>query len=162
MSKQVGLTFSLNAEGALEVVLADGSRHAPVCCNPLFPLSSPDTYIAIVHVAPSGVRTHIETVKSLSDLEPPQQMLVKKDIRYRYFIPEIIEIQKITSLRRVDTWVVKTDRGKISFTVRNRQENMIRTAQGGLLVIDEHQRRYKISRREHLSRRSQQELQRLI
>lgn len=154
--------FTLTAGGTLEIVFQDNRRYSPISCIPLFPLSDPDNYIALVHHTSDGKRNQIATIDHLKQLEPSQQLLVKKDIRFRYFTPEILEIYSIKSHRRTDNWLVRTDRGEVSFTVRNRQENMLPTANNSILITDENKSRFKITDRQKLNRGSQKELNRLI
>ncbi len=157
------MNFSRKSEGELQVTFLDGSQYVPVSCVPLFPLSDPDSYIAIIHESLTGAKTQVGMISNIKDLQFNQQQLVKKEIKFRYFIPEIIEIYSIKPHnRRVDTWSVLTDRGEATFTVRNRQESMIWSANGSLLITDEQNRRYRIKNRSDLNKRSTQQLNRLI
>jgi Domain of unknown function (DUF1854) len=131
------------AGGALRIRLADGHDWHDVAFVQLFPHSDPRRYVS-VRQKQGAEYAEIGIIRDLMALPENVQNLVLEDIRLRYFVPGIIEIASITTRRGADTWIVETDRGHASFTVRERSENVTTTEQGIVLITDTDKCRYKI------------------
>ena len=133
-----------SAGGAVLVRLAGGQEFRDVAFVQLFPHSDPKRYIS-VRQKQGAEYSEIGIIGDLMALPENAQNMVLEDIRLRYFVPGIIEIASITTRRGADAWIVETDRGHASFTVRERSENVTTTDQGIVLVTDTDKCRYKIA-----------------
>ncbi len=138
------ITFDQPAGQALLLRTGAGESPQSVFCVQLFPQSAPGRYVSVCEKTGSITR-EIGIISDLNALEPAQRDLVLADIRFRYFVPEITDIAKITSRRGKDTWDVETDRGKKTFIVQDRMENVSLTDTGVVFVVDIEKCRYKIS-----------------
>jgi hypothetical protein len=138
---------------ALSLRLANGTFHESVACVRLFPLSDPGHFISVCETSGTACR-EIGIIPDLSALEPLQRELVMADIRFRYFVPEITDILNIAGKRGSDTWEVATDRGKKTFIVQDRNENVSITDSGVVFVVDVDKCRYTISNYQDLPKRA--------
>ena len=157
--KQV--TFAQSDEGELGLTLADGTRHTPIQCSRLFPLTDPDHYISIQQ-GDDKHHPEIGILKDLSALPPAQRQLIDEDLNHQHFLPEIISIEDIRGLHGIDEWSVTTDRGPIAFFVSGRKSNIVLTNDNMLLVTDIEKCRYRITDYTTLPPRARQMLERAL
>ncbi len=137
------LRFEQHDGGWLRLILPNGKIHEPITCVPLFPLSHPHGYVALL-VEKNGTTEQLGIIKRLSDLSPSQRSFVEREIQLRYFCPQILDIQKITSKYGVDQWEVMTDRGKKRFMVQDAKENVMIRDNGLIVIIDVDGCRYQV------------------
>ena len=153
------LTFAVAADHSLTLSLAAGERYESVYCQPLFPITRPDEYIAVFHtdgVSKKGVSLGVIT--DLADLSAKQQKIVRDDLRLAHFLPTITQVKSIKGTSKGQCWDVETDRGEKTFTVRHSGENAATTIQGVIIITDMHGFRYRISDIGGLDRKSRAEL----
>jgi hypothetical protein len=140
------LRFSSNGPGFLSLSCGREKNFPTVRCVSLFPISDPHRLISIQAARDeSGRYEEVGILADLADLAPPYQRLVAEDIRYRYFVPEILHILKIAKKRGVESWRVVTDRGGKTFSVIDKHENIVMTDGGIIFIIDVDRFRYKIT-----------------
>jgi len=109
----------------------------------LFPHSSPQQFIAVRYKKENNTQ-EIGIIKNLLNLPLKLQQKVTDAIDKRFFVPAITKIVSLISKRGTDTWQVETDRGNITFTVRDRGENVVTTEQGIIFITDTGKRRFRI------------------
>ena len=143
------MRFFKGADGVLKVSAADGTVYQSVRCVPLFPISDPDRHVS-VQTETGTEHEEVGIVPNVCDLASLQQRLVREDISFRYFVPEIIDIAEITCKRGVETWQVMTDRGDTTFSLTDKNENIVMTDKGVLFLTDLERFRYKISNQQTL------------
>ncbi len=137
------LLFEQAQNGFLQLKLSDGTIYEMVECYPLFPLSDPDAYISIATRKDSDIEA-IGIVRSLKELSADQRSLLEKEIQFRYFSPEIIDIKKITSKYGVVQWEVITDKGAKTFMVQDVKENVAIRDNGLIVITDIEKCRFQI------------------
>lgn len=137
------LTFEQQDGGMLRLKMADGTIHEPITCVPLFPLSHPASYIALV-VTKNGTTEELGVIQQLNDLPPVQRSLVERELQLRYFCPRILDIHAITSKYGVDQWDVTTDCGKKRFLVQDAKEHVTIRDDGVIMIIDTEGCRYQV------------------
>jgi hypothetical protein len=130
--------------GKLSVRCADGQEYPDVFFVRLFPHSGPDHYIS-VRTKQGREQVEIGIVRDLDSLPQSARQLILEDMRRRNFLPLITDIASIKTRRGEDTWVVETDKGSKTFTVREPGENVTTTEHGVVLITDADKCRYKIS-----------------
>jgi hypothetical protein len=155
------LLFEQDQNGFLQLKLSDGTVYETVECHPLFPLSNPDAYIAISTQKESNVE-EIGIVRSLKELSTSQRSLVEKEIQFRYFSPEIIDIKKITSKYGVVQWEVITDKGAKTFMVQDIKENVAIRDSGLIVITDIEKCRYQIRDYRKLPSKARMELEQTL
>jgi hypothetical protein len=154
-------TFSVDEQGYLTVRCREGEQYANVECVALFPQSLPERYVSVLKKNEKEY-DEIGVIKDLSELPAEQQDLVRSGVDYRYFIPEIREIKKVSSKQGLDEWEVVTDRGEKSFLVRDRRESLSISDHGTIFVTDVDKCRYRVARMELLSGKARAELERML
>ena len=90
------------------------------------------------------------------------QNIVKEDLQFRYFIPEIEEIKKIIHKHGLFEFYVTTNRGEKVFYLRNIRENIMVKDNNSIIFTDIEKCRYKISSFDKLSVKSKGELDRVL
>lgn len=152
------ITFKRANNGFLQLEKNDGQIFETVECAPLFPLSQPDRYISVTSRS-NGEIKELGLIPNLESLSKQQQALVREEIEFRYFSPEIIDIKKITSQYGVDQWDVVTDKGDKIFLVRDIKENIIIRESGFISITDIEKCRYQITNYRKLPGKAQLELE---
>ncbi len=145
----------------LSITLEDGSVVKDVHCVRLFPLSEPDTFISVVRREDGHLR-EIGIIRKLKELTSEQQRLVRQDIKLRYFVPEIKDINKITARHGLYEWDVVTGRGNKNFSLRSIRENIAVNDKGMIIITDLERCRYKITDCERLPVKARTELDQVL
>jgi hypothetical protein len=149
------LNFFSSDTGSLSMSCGKGTVYPSVRCIALFPISDPHRLISIQASRDGGERhEEIGILASLADLAPRNRHLVSEDIRFRYFVPEILSILKISRKHGIETWRAVTDRGEQSFGVIDKHENVVMTDNGTIFITDIDRLRYKITDHHTLPARS--------
>jgi hypothetical protein len=81
-----------------------------------FPWSFPDSYISIC----DKDGKEIVLVKTLEELEPTSKKVIKEELRDKVFNPKIRHIVDYKSKFGVTSITAETDRGKVRFQIRSR------------------------------------------
>ena len=155
------LTFEQTENGFLMLKLNNKTIYERVECRPLFPLSDPDSYIAVIKQKDSDDQA-IGIIKSLNDLSAKQRILVEKEIRFRYFSSKITNIKKITTKYGVDQWEVVTNKGDKTFIVQDVKENVMIRESGLIVITDIDKCRYQIRDYRKLPSKARRELERTL
>ena len=134
----------------VKVRLADGSTYEGLEPRRLFPVSNPDTYITLLDE--DGVEKMV--IRSLSDLTKASAAVIRESLEDYYLVPRILRIlskaEKYGTLR----WTVETDRGVISFDIRNRNHDISVMRSGFVRVRDANDNRYVIEDCNKLDKKS--------
>jgi hypothetical protein len=154
-------TFQQPENNFLEIRKTDGSVYKNVECTPLFPLSQPDVYINLVGIKESEPED-IGIIEHLSNFSTQQQALVKKNIDFRYFIPEITDIKKITVKQGIYHLDVVTNKGKKRFLLNSLKDNISVLKNGLISITDTDKCRYRISNHYLLPPKAQLELNKTL
>jgi hypothetical protein len=154
-------SFQQPENNFLEIRKTDGSIYKSVECIPLFPLSQPDIYINLVGIKKNEPED-IGMIENLSSFSKTQQVLVKKNINFRYFIPEITDIKKITVKQRIYHWEVVTNKGEKKFLLNSLKDNISVLKNGLISITDTDKCRYRISNHYLLPSKAQLELNKTL
>jgi hypothetical protein len=155
------IRFNKNKTGSLNITLEDNSTVKDVHCIRLFPLSEPGTFISVVHHEDGRLR-EVGVIRKLKELTGEQQRLVRDDIKLRYFVPEIKDINKITARHGLYEWDVVTGRGNKKFSLRSIRENIAVNDEGMIIITDLERCRYKITDYERLPAKARAELDKVL
>jgi hypothetical protein len=121
--------LSRNALGRLVYIGADGTSHEGVVPVRAFPITAPDTGVALVSIDGK----ELEWIDHPATLPEDIRQLLAEELASREFMPEICEIQRVSSYATPSTWDVATDRGDTTFVLRGEED--IRRLGGTTLVI---------------------------
>lgn len=155
------ISFARNSNGVLDITLDDKTIVENIHCVRLFPLTDPKSYISVVKKEESDIR-EIGIIKNLKQLSAKNQTLVKEDINFRYFVPEIKDVVHVIHLHGMYELNVVTERGNRQFYVRNARENVHTTESGPIIITDVENCRYKITDLANLTLKARSELDKLI
>lgn len=155
------IAIEISGTDTLSVRCADGTLFHNVAFVQLFPNSDPSHFISAGRKQGTEF-VEIGIIRDLGSFPQSAQKFVLDDIRRRYFVPQITEIVSIKTSRGADTWVVETDRGHASFSVRERGENVVTSGQGIVMITDIDKCRYKIADPGALSPRSRGLLEKVL
>jgi hypothetical protein len=157
------VSIGCSAFGTVSVRLENGQSWQDVAFVQLFPHSDPTQYVSMRQKRHAEAEyIEIGIIKDIGSLPEAEQGLAWEDIRRRYFLPIITEIVSIKTKSGADTWVVETDKGPTTFTVRERSENVTTSDKGVVLITDTDKCRYKIADIHALSLRSRLVLEKVL
>lgn len=155
------LKFEQGANGFLRLKMSEDKVFELVECTPLFPLTQIEKYISVSTRNDTGSE-EIGIIRNLRDLPSDQQRLVKDEIQFRYFSPEVIDIKKITSKYGVNEWQVVTDKGEKTFFVQDVKENVIIHESGLIAITDIDKCRFQIRDYRKLPAKARLELEQTL
>ncbi|MEI6653658.1 MAG: DUF1854 domain-containing protein [Verrucomicrobiota bacterium] len=143
------------AAGTLVLTDAAGTRHDKVLPVRLFPLTDPTRWIAITN----AMGQELVCIENADDLPGDVRKILFEALAERDFVPVIQVIHTIRHAALGCEWFVTTDRGKTRFCVEN-DENVEALGGGNVVVIDQHNTRYRIPALAALDPKSRQKFER--
>lgn len=146
-----------NPFGRLVLTAADGSVHEGVVAVRAFPLSAPDTAIALV----GGDGHELAWIPRLDALDPARHALVEAELGQREFVPVIRRLREVSTFATPSQWTVTTDRGDTRFILKS-EDDIRRLGAHALLVADSHGVHYLIQDLLALDRHSRRLLDRFL
>ncbi|SEK78675.1 DUF1854 domain-containing protein [Nitrosovibrio tenuis] len=157
MIDQPGYLLSQNAFGRLVFTGKDGEAHEGIVPVRAFPITAPDTGIALV----DQHGHELAWIDRLSDLPDALRTLIERNLISREFGPEIKRIQKVSSFVTPSIWHVETDRGETAFILKG-EEDIRRLTAPTLLIADSHGINFLIRDRFALDHHSRKILDRFL
>ena len=125
--------LSRNAFGKLILTDDAGEVHIGVAPVRAFPIQAPDKGISMV--LSNG--KEVAWIDDLGALPLEVRELVMDELEGREFMPEILQVLRVSSYATPCTWYVRTDRGDTEFTLKG-EEDIRRIGASSLLVADNH------------------------
>lgn len=124
------------------LTMKDGTLYEDLEPRRLFPFSNSEMYISLLNKE----EREIAFVRDLSELDGESREALEGCFREYYMIPKITKLleceDKFGSLR----WRVQTDRGEISFQIRNRNSDIKKLYGTNRVIIrDSNDNRYEIA-----------------
>lgn len=158
MSDLNDFNIERNAFGKL-VFTAAGELQSHVGVVPVraFPIAAPDSGIAIV----SAEGSELAWIERLSDLPDSVRILLEQELASREFLPQILQILRVSAFATPSTWHVSTDRGDTSFVLKG-EEDIRRVGPEGLIIADSHGVQYLVRDIQKLSQASRKLLDRFL
>lgn len=150
-------TLSRNPFGKLDFTAADGSVHPNIVPVRAFPIAAPMQDIALV----SEEGHELVWIADLDTLSEGNRILLEAELASREFMPELLELQQVSSFATPSTWEAKTDRGMTSFILKA-EEDIRRLSQTTLLIADSNGIHYLIRDVQKLDRQSRKLLDRFL
>ncbi|NNM81892.1 MAG: DUF1854 domain-containing protein [Burkholderiales bacterium] len=121
-----------------------------------FPVTSPEKCIALM----SQEGKLLAWIEEISALPANQQEVLRKALRSREFMPEILRLESVSGFVSPCNWKVSTDRGETTFTLGS-EDDIRRINSATLIVSDRHGVNYLL-RPEKLDRHSRKLLARFL
>jgi len=148
-------------KGSLVLTAGYGKKYQRVNFILLFPFTDTENYISAV-VRKGSEYNEIGIIEHLKDLPSKIRALVKEDLKFRYFVPEIKDIKTVTTKYWYHEFDVITDRGRKKFYLRNVREGVRFKTDNSIVITDMEKNRYKITNYKHLSIKARAELDRIL
>ena len=96
----------------------------------------------------------IGIIKSITDFEKEIQKMLKRELDWVYYCPDIMNIKNISDEFGYSYWEVETDQGDKKFTTRGGSQALTPITEKRILMIDVDGNRYQISDIDNLDRKS--------
>lgn len=132
----------------LNVYLPDGTEYKDVEPRRYFPISGETTYISIVRCYENDKGKTQEDeyliIKDMENLDEESEKALAESLRRFYMIPKIIDITSFKKIHDDLQWTVVTDRGVLTFDIRNKYSSIKQLPDGRILIIDSYDNRYEI------------------
>ncbi|MFM6999651.1 MAG: DUF1854 domain-containing protein [Limnohabitans sp.] len=120
-----------DAFGRWTLLLADGTRHAPVTAIRAYPVTAPDSSVAIM----DAEGHELVWIDALSSLDAAVRAAVLTALNEREFLPVIEKLEGVSSFATPSTWTVVTNRGTTQFLLKGEED--IRRLTGTVLLIND-------------------------
>ncbi len=132
-------TLERDQWGALAFIAPDGTRYANVTPVPLFPISSPESWVSIR--AADG--NELACIEDANSLPTEVSRLLKDELARREFVPIIERIVRVSGNSEPCEFQVETDRGPTRFVLKS-EDDVRRIGDHQIVIIDAHGTRYHI------------------
>jgi hypothetical protein len=139
------IRFELDSLGQLTLLGRGDTRVENVRPIRLFPLSRPESWIAILDAA----GREICCIEAIELLVPGQRTVLEQELEKREFVPIVKRILWVSGNSEPCEWKVETDRGGTSFILKD-EKDVRRLGDQGVLVVDSFGIRYMIPDRNQL------------
>jgi len=120
-----------------------------------FPFETPDEYISVLN----GDGREYAMIRDLNQLPEESQTIIRNELNRKYLCPVI---EKITSMKEkldYSFWEVITDKGEMSFSMRDTYRSIARVGGGMLILTDVDGNRFRINDVSKLDRKSYKKLE---
>lgn len=135
----------------VRLIMNDGTVAENLEPRRLFPISDKDRYITLLDTA----EHEVAIVKDVSSLDAGSRRALEDCFREYYLIPKITQVYEVSEKSGALTFRVMTDRGEISFRIRNRHSDIKMLGGSSRVVIrDSDDNRYEIPDYDALDRHS--------
>ena len=150
------LTLTRSEVGTARLEVRNEACYLRVVVRRLMPLSKPDTYISFA----ADEDTEIGILVDPSELAPESLKIVQEELDKRYFTPTIEKVYRVKEQFGIHEWEVKTERGRITFSVRGLNQNIKQVPPARLFITDVRGNRYDIPDYRELDAQSYLQIQR--
>ena len=135
----------------VNLVFHDGTVMERLEPRRLFPITDTEHYISLL----DDKEKEVALIRDTSDLDEASRQVLEYCFREYYMIPKISQVLEIHDKFGVLEFKVMSDRGEISFRIRNRHSDIKNLNGTGRIVIrDSNDNRYEIPDLNQLDRKS--------
>ena len=128
-----------DALGRWTLTLPDGTQHTAVIAVRAFPVSDAQGGAALM----DKEGHEMAWIDQVGQLEEPLRTRLLQALNEREFLPEIVQLQAVSSFATPSTWMVQTNRGATQFMLKG-EEDIRRLTGTVLLINDAHGVQYMI------------------
>lgn len=134
------------SDGGLLCLNYKGEDRGRVCVKRLFPFQYPDEFISVAPENHTGkdFENEIGIIRNINELSSEQVELLQKELKKRYFMPDIIEIESIKENPGNIHFCVVTNAGKCEFCVTDMGSNIKLIGKDKVMLADVYGNRYCI------------------
>lgn len=135
----------------VKLTLSDGTVMEELEPRRLFPHTDIEHYITLLN----GKEKEVALIKDMGELDPDSRRALEACFKEYYLIPKITQVLHVEDKFGALKMRVMTDRGEISFRIRNRHSDIKMLSKSGrVLIRDADDNRYEIPRYDDLDRHS--------
>lgn len=116
----------------------------------LFPRSGMDRYIALM----DSEGEQVAVIRNAAGLMEESREVLSRALEEYYMIPRILRFIKMTEKFKIWMWTAETDRGIITFEIRNHIASVKPLYDGRVLIRDANDNRYEIPDYRKLDKKS--------
>lgn len=120
----------------------------------LFPRSGGNRYVALL----DGDGNQVAVIRNADNLLPESKATLLEAMEEYYMIPRITRFIKMTEKFKIWMWTAQTDKGEITFEIRNHIASVKPLYDGRVLIKDANDNRYEIPDYRKLDKKSQKML----
>ncbi len=120
----------------------------------LFPRSGGNRYVALL----DGDGNQVAVIRNADNLLPESRETLLAAMEEYYMIPRITRFIKMTEKFKIWMWTAQTDKGEITFEIRNHIASVKPLYDGRVLIKDANDNRYEIPDYRQLDKKSQKML----
>lgn len=121
----------------------------------LFPRSSLTQYVTLMKEMDDGTFKEVAIIRNLENLDKASREAIESCFADYYMIPVILEVLDVVEKYGMVSWTCRTDKGVITFKIRNRLSDIKLLYDGRVLIRDSADNRYEIPDVSKLDKRSQ-------
>lgn len=155
------LRFSSSPTGQLRLTIEGRCSFRAVRLVRCFPVSDPERYIS-VRCALSEGAPEVGVIASIEGLSPADSRAAREHLEGACLLPRIREVAGLKRDFGFLYWKAETDRGEREFATRDSQEGLTRLPDGGAVVTDTDECRYRLPAPAGLSRATRALLARYV
>jgi len=137
-------------EGGILTLKLKNKEYDRIFLHRTFPFSYEEKYISVR----DKDGNEIGMVKELTDFSDEVQTIVKEELKWTYFCPEIEKIYSIDEEFGYSYWKVKTDHGQKEFTLRGRNKAITPITETRLIITDIDGNRFQVKNVNKLDKKS--------
>ena len=145
-------TFTRTDLCRVTMSMKDGTVYENLEPRRLFPVRAASQYITLLG---EGGK-EIGIIRDLADLDAVSRRAIEECLEQYYLIPQITAILSVTDRAGALTWQVVTDRGEVTFRIRNRHADVkLLYGTNRVILRDADDNRYEIPDLTRLDKKSQ-------
>ena len=134
----------------VRLTLKDGTVYEDLEPRRLFPITNQTMFITLL----DSHEKELGFVRDLEEIDDDSRRALEECFAEYYMIPKIQKVLKCVDKFGTLKWTVETDRGVITFDIRNRHSDIKLLGKKRLLVRDSNDNRYQVGDIANLSKKS--------
>ncbi len=150
-------TITRNQAGRLLFTSKNNSTIKEIVPIRAFPITAPDQYISLT----DHNGHELLLIEHLTELPYEYRHLIEDELKCREFMPEIMQINSVSSFATPSIWQIKTDRGNTELILKS-EDHIRRLSHTSLLITDAHGVSYLMREIEKLDSHSRKLLDRFL
>ena len=120
----------------------------------LFPRSSLTQYVTLMEETADGTFKEVAIIRNIENLDKDSRKAIEDCFANYYMIPQILEVLDVVEKYGMVSWTCRTDKGVITFKIRNRLSDIKLLYDGRVLIRDSADNRYEIPNVSKLDKKS--------
>ncbi len=125
---------------SIRLILKDGTVYEDLEPRKLFPITNHTMYITLL----DRHEKEVGYIRDLEEMDEESRRAIEGCFNEYYMIPRIKKVLKCVDKFGVLKWTVETDRGEITFDIRNRHSDIKHLRGNRVMIRDSNDNRYEI------------------